>query len=409
MAPYIKYALVPLFVGCSVFGAYATIGSLKHNGLGAVLRGVASGDRSSLLGAPEPFKRSYTGVAAIDGQLRILVLFFSALLDGAVPPETRLFYLWGMGQFVAGWTLVLLESLRAGNRGRAVSWIATFGLIFQNISWTVALPIWLAMHLLTSPVAKLRNGDGDAARKTLFVLLWDMALIPSSVTVGFIAPAILMPMSELLHQSAATHYNWIAIWQAFPLWNALMLQALHQALLFVVGSLELRDEKGEKTTPGKGYVTAAADVYGFALTVATFSHVPVLALSVLPPPLRKLLASFFPSYATYIERGTFANIFVPHSPSSPPSVVPTAYASGDLAPVAIQFLQYDLFVASVPFLLWALYLYQTTVKNPSLVTALKNVGYWTLIGGPHAAVAVLLRERDDTVLEGEAPLEKKKN
>ncbi|KAI0128516.1 hypothetical protein BJ170DRAFT_621881 [Xylariales sp. AK1849] len=403
MALYVKYALVPIFLGCSAFGAYATIGAMTSNGFGDVLSAVASGKRSTLLGAPEPFRRSFTGIGPIDNQLTILVGFFSAVFDGDVPPENTLFYVWGMAQFAAGWTIVLLEGSRAGNQGRLVSWTGTFGLIMQNMSWTFTLPIWLAIHLLTSPVARLRNGDGAAARKSLFALLWDMALIPSSVTLAFIGPAILMSMPRLLNQSPSTHYGMVAFWQAFPLWNVLLLKLLHEGLLFAIGSLELQDEEGRRTTPGKGYVNAVAGVYEFALAVLVCSNVPILALAIAPAPLRSVLASTFPSYASFVERGTFANIFIPYSPSASPTVVPTAYASGDLAPLAVQFLQYDMFVASVPFLLWALYLHQTTVENPSIVHAVRKAGYWLVLGGPHAAVVALLRDRDTVVLEGDEP------
>lgn len=71
------------------------MGSASRNGLGTVLKDVVSGSRSTLLGAPEPFKRHYTGIAAVDSQLSLTVAFFSAMIDGDVSPENMAFYVWG--------------------------------------------------------------------------------------------------------------------------------------------------------------------------------------------------------------------------------------------------------------------------------------------------------------------------
>ncbi|KAH8674032.1 hypothetical protein BX600DRAFT_223948 [Xylariales sp. PMI_506] len=403
MAPYIKYALVPVFIAASAFGGYTTIGSMITNGFSDVIKAVATGARATLIGSPEPFRRVYTGVVPVDRHLTMMVGFFSALLDGAVPPERRLFSGWVLGQFGAGWTIVLLEGLRAGNRDRAVGSIATLGLLFQNLGWTFCIPLWLVLHLLTSPVARLRSGDGAAARRELFVYLWDLALIPVTVTATCLAPSVFMALPDYFGQSPAAHYGLLAIWQLFPLWNVLAQRLLHAAMYYGLGSLDVSDERGEKTTPGKGYLTAASGVYQYALTLAVASHLPILALSVLPTSLRAALAARFPAWSTVIQQGTFANIFVPPSPFNLPTVNPTAYQSGELSGLAVQFLQYDLLVASVPLLLWALYLHQTTIKNPSLTSAFKKITFWYLVGGPHAPVVALLQERDAVVLEGDQP------
>lgn len=71
------------------------MGAASRNGLGAVLKDVVRGSRSVLLGAPEPFKRCYTGIAAIDAQLSLAVALFSTLIDGDVPPENFAFFVWG--------------------------------------------------------------------------------------------------------------------------------------------------------------------------------------------------------------------------------------------------------------------------------------------------------------------------
>jgi hypothetical protein len=70
---------------------------------------------------PNPIPR-YTGIKAVDDQLVILVGFFAAMFLDERPYETRLLLLWLFGQFAAIWTVLLLEGVRRGNRGKIISW-----------------------------------------------------------------------------------------------------------------------------------------------------------------------------------------------------------------------------------------------------------------------------------------------
>ncbi|OTA97651.1 hypothetical protein M434DRAFT_391584 [Hypoxylon sp. CO27-5] len=404
MAPVGKFALAALLVGLSVFGFRATIGAMSTNGVGKLLREVTSGN-TELLGAPTPFKREYTGIRGVDQQLSILVGFFSALIDDrGAGWDTTAFFVWGMGQFAAGWTLLVLEGRRSGNRGRLVSWVGTVGLIFQGMTWTFTVPLYLALHLFTSPISKLGSKDkktvGDTARQSLFVYLWDLALIPMAVTLGLIVPTVIMSMPSLLNQTADTHYSWIAFWQAFPLWTVLIQDILHNACYYLLGSLSPQDSKGKPTTPGDGFMGAVAGVYQYALTISVVSHVPVLLISVLPDSLRSALASAFPKYAPLLSQITFARTFVPYPLSAPPTIDPAAYGPGDLAPLTVNFLQYDLYTGNLALLLWALYLHATTAGH-SLGRTLRLTLFWTLVGGPSGAVVALLWDRDEIVKEGE--------
>lgn len=64
--------------------------------------------------------KDYTGIRALDRQLTVLVTFFAPVVDS----KNAALYLnsiYGLGQFGAAWTLLVMESLRSGNKGRAVS------------------------------------------------------------------------------------------------------------------------------------------------------------------------------------------------------------------------------------------------------------------------------------------------
>ncbi|KAI0456129.1 hypothetical protein F5B21DRAFT_513484 [Xylaria acuta] len=402
-----KYVLVPLFIGASLFGFRATIGTMLGNGLGDVLGSVSSGAAASLRGAPSPFPTSYTGVPAVDFQLCAMISFFSAVVDGNVPWDVTMFYVWGMAQFAAAWTLLVLEAKRVGNRGRLVSYIGTVGVLFQNLTWTFTIPLYLALHLVTSPVARLRRGDGDGARRSLFVYLWDLALLPMAVTLTFIVPGIFMSMPRLFGQAAATHYGWIAVWQPFPAWTVLALGFLHYGCYYALGSLSPVDEENEPTTHGRGYMVAVRGVYEFALALCGASHLPIVLLTLMPAAGREFLGRAFPYYAPVFRSLSFARTFVPSPWYDPPRIDPASYRSGEPGVLAQHFLHYDFYVGTFPVLIWSMYLYQRTVKDASLAKMLGRAGFWFLVGGPAAAAVILNWDRDAVTEEGEEKLRKK--
>ncbi|KAK8114873.1 hypothetical protein PG999_006942 [Apiospora kogelbergensis] len=398
MATGTKYALVAVFVACSAFGGWTALGSTKTTGLGALIEAVGAGERAAFPGGPEPFKRVWSGLAPVDGMLNMMVGFFSAIIDGTAVDgrETEdwnslLFYAWGMAQFVAGWSMLLLESLRVGNRGRLVSYVGLAGMLFQTGTWTVFCPLYLALHLLTSPVASLPRGDGPRARRVLFVLLWDMALLP----------AVRPPASLGLATSASAHYKAIAFWQFFPLWSVCLMAFLNPLCAFLFGSLLPVDPAGRPAPLGRGYLTGVSGVYQFALTVCVGAHAPILLASLAPAALRAQLAAQLPAaYARLLETASFAGVFVPASPLHPPTV-----AVDGARAAAAHFLRYDMLVGAVPFLLWAAYLHQTTAKAPlGVLQLVRKVAFWALVGGAYAPAVALLWERDAVVLEADEPL-----
>lgn len=62
----------------------------------------------------------HSGVEVLDNQMRILVSFFAPVVD-SINPELNLFSIFVLGQFGAAWALLMMESMRMGNKGRIVS------------------------------------------------------------------------------------------------------------------------------------------------------------------------------------------------------------------------------------------------------------------------------------------------
>lgn len=119
-----RAATVAVLAACSIFGAYGTFGAGIQNGLfDSITKSSGCGVKDKyLLGGPAPYKTTYTGFAAVDSPLTTMIAFFTYIIDGPKTWDVVLVYWYLMAQFCAGWTLLSLEGLRKGNRGRIVSW-----------------------------------------------------------------------------------------------------------------------------------------------------------------------------------------------------------------------------------------------------------------------------------------------
>lgn len=90
------------------------------NGTFDILTKLLSHDDPKFPGTEDQLLMNYTGLKALDRQLGVLVAFFAPVVD-VNNPGLNLFAIWGLGQFGAVWTLMVMESMRMGNKGKAVS------------------------------------------------------------------------------------------------------------------------------------------------------------------------------------------------------------------------------------------------------------------------------------------------
>lgn len=119
-----KILTTGLLAALCAFGFYGTFGAAGHNGLlPAILTGNAPEVQDRYCpGGPAPFKNTYTGIEALDSELRGLICFFVILIDAPKTKDVSWVARYLALQLLAGWLLVSLEGLRRGNRGRIVSW-----------------------------------------------------------------------------------------------------------------------------------------------------------------------------------------------------------------------------------------------------------------------------------------------
>lgn len=91
-----------------------------NNGLFKQIGGNVEQKQPMFPGSKSPLMLKYTGFGAIDRQMSTLVTFFGPVVTVGDEP-LHLFSLFGFGQFGGAWTLLMMESLRRGNSGTAVS------------------------------------------------------------------------------------------------------------------------------------------------------------------------------------------------------------------------------------------------------------------------------------------------
>ena len=219
----------------------------------------------------------------------------------------------------------------------------------QRFSFAAALPLYLAIHLLTSPTTV-------PTANNLAIISSDAASIPWSLALGYIIPtlALAMPAPNLISYDMKQWVN--AIWQVFPLW----VGAAHQLLKRVVPA-----------SSGPGAYRAA---YLFMIYLSGVTHIVSLATTIFPP------RSFGPV--------TFRSTFIPKSFF--PSTKVTSLGEG-----AHQFLLYDEIIGSTALLIWTVFL--DARDGGYLASGLKALG-WTALLGPSGAAAALMMKRDERVL-----------
>ena len=99
-------------------GLYLTLILAVQNGTIGAIQGIKND--GYLPRTTKPLRRFYTGISPIDHQLSSLILFFWPVTDAHLPTLT-LFWVNFCGEMVIAWTLIMLEGMRKGYRGRLIS------------------------------------------------------------------------------------------------------------------------------------------------------------------------------------------------------------------------------------------------------------------------------------------------
>lgn len=280
------------------------------------------------------------------------------------------------------------------------------GFVLQNISYAVTVPLWLTLHIITSPVSK-RFSESEA-NSVLLVLTLDLRILPISVILGFILPSVLMILPSPEVVSSPTHQIYIAIWQLFPLWTVAIHISLRIICQTVSATKIIKDSNKGPAILTASYLNNVKYIYGFALGMCALTQAPVLLLTLLPQTIFTHLSPILSRFGKH----SFRETFLPYIPSQSKQV-------SSLAEGVITFLQWDIYIGSTALLLWSVLLSRNAVTKRNVGTNtslskypelhlreeddkrelrgrwLAKVAIWFLISGPIGVVALLLWERDE--------------
>lgn len=239
------------------------------------------------------------------------------------------------------------------------------GAIFQLLTFTVSVPLYLIVHLFTSPLSTPGAAATDAAVDPA-----DLGTLPLVVTAAYVVPTVLMLLPAPGLVSAEFYYTTAVAWQLFP-----VLQSVYHWVCKRLFASSLN----KKT------------IYRLVLGTAILSQLGLFA---------RVVASSPSSTSSALQRA-----FVPYWPWNSPVVAEASItAAGDagLAELVQLFLQWDIYCGSLALLVWAAHGY-SLVGDKTPVGLFGQVAAYVVLGGPVAAAAKLLSMRDDILARKAAP------
>jgi len=252
------------------------------------------------------------------------------------------------------------------------------GIIVQNATYTVTAPLYLVLHVLTSPVAR-PAADPEAV---LAVDPWDLSLVPVSNILAFVVPGVMMSLPSPSVVPPLAHYAWDAVWQPFPATQ----NAIRGLLKRLIGN--------SKGSPRKTHLEVAGHAYRYVVALCVLSQLALAAVALTPP------SAVPDSWRGLVTEVTLRSAFVPYWPWDTPVVDATVVGKGEgLAELARLFFQWDIYCGGTAIFVWALYVYKVARPNRSLLGLLPKVVVWGVLGGPTAAATIILWERDGVIAE----------
>lgn len=255
------------------------------------------------------------------------------------------------------------------------------GLLIQTLSYAVITPLYLILHLSTSPTA-IYPSAADIS-----VDMSHLITIPISITIGYILPAVLLALPAPSVLTFDRKQILLAIWQVFPIWVG-VLQRTIPSMVSMVSNSE-RKSSAPRAKASGNYLRAIRCIYLFALVLTGFTHISATTLTA--------TSKFFPNLFAPEYVGVFnpSNVFFPRT-------ISTTVRMPSIGQGTLLLLQYDGLIGSASLVIWASTLFVRAYGRRrvfdqwlSLVTA--NVLLSALVGPVGCAVA-LIWARDELVL-----------
>lgn len=248
----------------------------------------------------------------------------------------------------------------------------------------MTIPVYLIIHLLTSPTS-----TPGLTEDIVSMTGQDLFILPFAVIGAYVVPTIMMALPSPRLVAPASHYNWLSLWQAFPVAQSLY----HGIYKRITGPINFKQNASEQMD----------DLYRSLAALSFVPHSTLLALAATPAHLvPDSVLAFLPGITRKsIENFDLIKAFVPHMPWSSPVATglgAKVIKAQGLTELVKMFLQWDVYVGGAAILIWSVFVYSVARPEKSLVTSvLPRVLVWTALGGPVGAATMVLWERDVAV------------
>lgn len=272
---------------------------------------------------------------------------------------------------------------------RTVFW----GLAVLAFGYSVVLPWYFILHLLTSPMAASSSTPAPKL-KDYDLKMADIASVIPAMLLGFIVPTVMMALPAPSVLSYERKQMMIANWHAFPLYVGVAQLLISFALRSLFSSNEIKAKRAQQTQSQeelKSNIWALRVLYAFLLLCGARDQLTTNHFV--------FLAQAFPALFAPESRGlwSFTNVF--GQKSITPSVKMDSVGSG-----ALLFLQYDENIGNVALILWAAVLFVRArrrndgLRNKVHVGIVLGVGFVTVaFTGAMGLATGLIWGRDEIV------------
>ena len=256
----------------------------------------------------------------------------------------------------------------------------------QNLAYGVIMPLYLALHLLTSETvapSKMNIAAGAI----------ELACTVPSIILGYAVPSILLGLPVPAVLSHEGKQITMALWQVFPLWVALF----HPALTYIV-TFQARVMRSPVIENDQHIMGVFRLVYMFLLTLVGVSHISTVVLM--------LTSKMFPN----LFSPGVVGIFDPSKVAIP--VALTAFSKvSSIGDGTHLLFQYDNMAGSSAMVLWATAMYVGACEQnrtpPSLARLIVQIVSLITFVGPVGCAIIMIWSRDELVY-GKKDVERKK-
>ena len=267
--------------------------------------------------------------------------------------------------------------------------ITIWGIAVQNLAYAVIIPLFLFLHLSTSPTV-FSTAAADYA-----VNVFDTFSIPITMVLAYALPTVLMSLPAPSILDFSTKQNFVAFWQFFPLW----ISMLQSVIVFLMCSVSNGNIAGRDPVPTpKASMKNLRSLYILLIVVAAanqFSTLSVIAISKFFPGI------FAPEHVGVM---TFSRVFLPQA-------ITASTKMPSIGEGALMLVQYDECIGSLSMALWAAVLlvqaYDTQRRSTNYATLAFYGVIAVVLTGPLGFAVACIWARDELVHGTDIELERK--